>query len=59
MRDYNIPYTIGWTEHDKLEVLDKNHIKVWNFFPDFPYSRGNGYKIINDKYDVNGIFKTI
>lgn len=59
--DYTVPNKVGWTEHDKLERFT-NFFKIWDFNEDFPYQIGNGYikySIENDKYDVNGIFKTI
>lgn len=59
--NYNVPNTIGWTEHDKLERFT-NFFKIWSFKEDKPYERGNGYEEYNDyklDYDVNGIFKAI
>lgn len=56
--DYTVPNKVGWTEHDKLERFT-NFFKIWDFNEDFPYERGNGYKISYDKYDTNAIFRTI
>lgn len=59
--NYSVPNKIGWTEHDKLEILT-DYFKIWSFKEDFPYERGNGYEKYNEyklDYDVNGIFGTI